>query len=72
MPAAASLETVGGDTYANMCSYLGLPTSCTQLLDKPGVMKLVKKWKSNEKLKDKVRRKVFILSSVDFFFLFFF
>ncbi|KAI5739939.1 hypothetical protein M8J77_025327 [Diaphorina citri] len=54
VPAPGSLETVGGDTYANMCSYLGLPTSCAGLLDKPGVIKLMKKWKSNEKLKDKV------------------
>jgi hypothetical protein len=54
VPAPGSLETVGGDTYANMCSYLGLPTSCAGLLDKPGVIKLMKKWKSNEKLKVKV------------------
>uniref|UniRef100_A0A8D9AGS5 E3 ubiquitin-protein ligase n=1 Tax=Cacopsylla melanoneura TaxID=428564 RepID=A0A8D9AGS5_9HEMI len=54
IPAPMSLTTLGGDTWHNMCSYLGLPTGCDALLNTPGVIKLIRKWKANEKLKDKV------------------
>lgn len=54
VPAPACLGSIGGDTYQNMCAYLGLPTTCSQLLDKPGVMKLMKKWISNELVKEKL------------------
>lgn len=50
IPASGVLTEVYGDTYHNMCCYLGLPTTCKTLLDKPYVEKLINKWAENEKL----------------------
>lgn len=50
VPASAVLMKDNGDTYYNMCCYLGLPTSCKELLDKPYVDMLIDKWTENEKL----------------------
>lgn len=50
VPASAVLTKDNGDTYYNMCCYLGLPTSCKKLLDKPYVKMLINKWTENEKL----------------------
>ncbi|VVC24842.1 Zinc finger, UBR-type,Zinc finger, RING/FYVE/PHD-type,Winged helix-turn-helix DNA-binding domain,Ribosomal [Cinara cedri] len=50
VPASHALTEVDGDTYHNMCCYLGLPTSCKELLDKPYIKVIVNKWTENEKL----------------------
>ncbi|XP_065213791.1 E3 ubiquitin-protein ligase UBR2 [Planococcus citri] len=47
VPAADCLSQPEGDTYENMCKYLGLPTTCDQLLDDPFVLKVFKKWTIN-------------------------
>lgn len=50
VPASSILTEVNGDTYHNMCCYLGLPTTCKELLDKPYVEVLINKWAENDKL----------------------
>jgi len=50
VPASGVLTEVNGDTYHNMCCYLGLPTTCKELLNKPYVEVLINKWAENEKL----------------------
>lgn len=50
VPASGVLTEVNGDTYHNMCCYLGLPTTCKEILDKPYVEALINKWSENEKL----------------------
>lgn len=50
VPASGTLTEVNGDTYHNMCCYLGLPTTCKDLLDKPYVEVLINKWAENKKL----------------------
>lgn len=50
VPASGVLTEVNGDTYHNMCCYLGLPTTCRELLDKPYVEMLINKWAENKKL----------------------
>lgn len=50
VPASGVLTEVNGDTYHNMCCYLGLPTTCKELLDKPYVDLLINKWAENEKI----------------------
>lgn len=50
VPASGVLTEVNGDTYHNMCCYLGLPTTCKELLDKPYVEVLINKWIENKKL----------------------
>ncbi|KAG7206391.1 hypothetical protein KM043_003754 [Ampulex compressa] len=49
VPAPVELTEVEGGTYENICSYLGLPTSCDELIN-PNleiVTKLVDVWKSH-------------------------
>lgn len=50
VPASGVLTEVNGDTYHNMCCYLGLPTTCKEILDKPYVEALINKWSENDKL----------------------
>jgi len=50
VPASSVLTEVNGDTYHNMCCYLGLPTTCKEILDKPYVDALINKWSENDKL----------------------
>lgn len=50
VPASGVLTEVNGDTYHNMCCYLGLPTTCKELLDQPYVEPLISKWAQNDKL----------------------
>ncbi|XP_050524886.1 E3 ubiquitin-protein ligase UBR2 [Daktulosphaira vitifoliae] len=50
VPASGVLTEVKGDTYHNMCCYLGLPTTCRELLDKPFVEVLINKWITNDKI----------------------
>ncbi|XP_043277613.1 E3 ubiquitin-protein ligase UBR2 [Venturia canescens] len=44
VPAPAVLTDKGGDTYENICAYLGLPASCNELLDSDTVRELAKGW----------------------------
>lgn len=51
VPAPPVLTEVGGDTFVNMCTYLGLTHSCKELLLPSSVMNLIKKWASHERVK---------------------
>ena len=44
VPAPMELTNRGGDTYENLCTYLGLPTTCNELLDSDVARQLGKKW----------------------------
>lgn len=50
VPASSVLTEVNGDTYHNMCCYLGLPYTCNELLNKPYVGILINKWAENDTL----------------------
>lgn len=50
VPASGVLTEVNGDTYHNMCCYLGLPTTCKEILNQPFVDPLITKWAKNDKL----------------------
>lgn len=41
------LKEVGGDTYENMCQYLGLSSSCGDLLDNDLIIYVFKNWVKN-------------------------
>lgn len=41
------LKEVGGDTYENMCRYLGLSASCGDLLDNDLIINVFKNWVKN-------------------------
>lgn len=47
VPAPDCLKEVGGDTYENMCRYLGLPTGCQELLDNDVVINVFRNWTDN-------------------------
>ncbi|XP_032673468.1 E3 ubiquitin-protein ligase UBR2 [Odontomachus brunneus] len=49
VPAPETLMQVHGDTYENMCVYLGLPTTCRALINSNlnMVLKLTQMWKSH-------------------------
>ncbi len=47
VPAPECLKEVGGDTYGNMCRYLGLPPRCKDLLDNELVVNVFKNWFTN-------------------------
>ncbi|KAJ8865906.1 hypothetical protein PR048_033429 [Dryococelus australis] len=51
IPAPACLMEVGGDTYENLCNYLGLPTTCEELMSSHVVKDLALQWCSHEKVK---------------------
>lgn len=51
VPAPPVLNEVGGDTFENMCSYLGLPTTCNGLLEPTSVITLIKKWVNHDRVK---------------------
>lgn len=44
VPAPHELTQLGGDTYENMCKYLGLPETYEKLFDSEKVIKLVVEW----------------------------
>lgn len=44
VPAPATLLEVGGDTFINMCMYLGLPSNPKSLFDNPSIIQLVTNW----------------------------
>ncbi|XP_054260913.1 E3 ubiquitin-protein ligase UBR2 isoform X2 [Macrosteles quadrilineatus] len=51
VPASPALTEVGGDTFVNMCNYLGLSPTCKELLSPTNVMTLIKKWASHDRVK---------------------
>lgn len=52
VPAFIELTCEGGDTYENICKYLGLPTTCDKLLDSDVVMQLAKVWSDRPDVQD--------------------
>ncbi|KAK9497080.1 hypothetical protein O3M35_004459 [Rhynocoris fuscipes] len=52
IPAPRELKEPGGDTYENLCRYLGLPTSCNPLLGVPNVITLFISWAHHPKVGD--------------------
>ncbi|XP_015515354.1 E3 ubiquitin-protein ligase UBR2 [Neodiprion lecontei] len=50
VPAPAELTIQGGDTYENMCKYLGLPVRSDELLDSEAVVNLAKLWVAHPKV----------------------
>ncbi|XP_063240177.1 E3 ubiquitin-protein ligase UBR2 [Bacillus rossius redtenbacheri] len=53
VPVPACLREPGGDTYENLCAYLGLPGGLGELASGPAARELVSRWCSH----DKVRRR---------------
>lgn len=49
VPPPSVLTELNGDTYFNMCNYLGLPTTCFQLFDKTLTKTLIRNWSKHEK-----------------------
>lgn len=47
VPAPNSLQEVDGDTFENMCTYLDLPTTPSELLDNEIIQELIQKWTSH-------------------------
>lgn len=56
VPSPVVLTEVGGDTFVNLCAYLGLPSSCKEILMPTSVMTLIKKWASHDKVKAWMRQ----------------
>uniref|UniRef100_A0A1B6DEC1 E3 ubiquitin-protein ligase n=1 Tax=Clastoptera arizonana TaxID=38151 RepID=A0A1B6DEC1_9HEMI len=52
VPAPVVLTEVGGDTFVNLCSYLGLSSVCSELLAPNSVLQLIKKWASHDSVKN--------------------
>lgn len=50
VPAPQVLTEVGGDTFVNMCTYLGLSPSCKELLQPISVINLIRKWASHNRV----------------------
>jgi E3 ubiquitin-protein ligase UBR2 len=46
VPAPVELTERGGDSYANMCRYLGLPESCDELFTSERILRLSAEWAS--------------------------
>lgn len=44
------LKVVNGDTYYNMCNYLGLPTTCEKIFNEQYVDVVINTWATNDKL----------------------
>ncbi|RZF37437.1 hypothetical protein LSTR_LSTR013673 [Laodelphax striatellus] len=51
VPAPAALKKSGGDTFENLCAYLGLSSVCKDLIAHDSVIYLAKKWASHEDVK---------------------
>ncbi|XP_046748290.1 E3 ubiquitin-protein ligase UBR2 [Diprion similis] len=50
VPAPVELTKQGGDTYENMCKYLGLPVTSDELLDSEAVVNIAKLWVAHPKV----------------------
>lgn len=44
VPPPEELNVCGGDTFENLCAYLGIPSSCNDLLNNNGFSSLLIKW----------------------------
>ena len=51
VPAPYVLLEVGGDTFENLCAYLGLPNSCHDLISSSVVFDLSLNWVQHEKVR---------------------
>lgn len=51
VPAPSVLTEVGGDTFVNLCCYLGLSTVCSELLSPVNVLQIIKKWANHDAVK---------------------
>lgn len=51
VPGPYVLMEVGGDTFENLCAYLGLPKSYHELVSSPAVFDLSMKWAHHEKVR---------------------
>jgi len=51
VPAPYVLLEVGGDTFENLCAYLGLPNSCHELISSSVVFDLSLNWVQHEKVR---------------------
>ncbi|XP_012250571.1 E3 ubiquitin-protein ligase UBR2 [Athalia rosae] len=54
VPASVELTERGGDTFENMCKYLGLPTKSHELLDSEAVLNIAKVWITHPKVQQYV------------------
>ncbi|XP_014250464.1 E3 ubiquitin-protein ligase UBR2 [Cimex lectularius] len=50
VPAPPALKKVGGDTFENLCAYLGIPSTCNELMNHSYVLKLYNNWASHRKI----------------------
>uniref|UniRef100_A0A0A9XCN8 E3 ubiquitin-protein ligase n=1 Tax=Lygus hesperus TaxID=30085 RepID=A0A0A9XCN8_LYGHE len=57
VPAPEELQEAGGDTYENLCHYLGLPLTCKELLDHDHVLSLFYSWSQHSKIKELQNKK---------------
>lgn len=53
VPAPLELMEKGGDTFENMCKYLGLPESCEDLLASEKIQQLAVEWSKHPGMADK-------------------
>lgn len=53
VPAPVELTRLGGDTYENVCKYLNLPTTCSELVDCEIVEKLAITWATHPRVSEK-------------------
>ncbi|XP_069676845.1 E3 ubiquitin-protein ligase UBR2 isoform X3 [Periplaneta americana] len=51
VPAPNVLMEVGGDTFENLCAYLGLPNSCSELISSSVMTDLSLKWAQHDKVR---------------------
>jgi E3 ubiquitin-protein ligase UBR2 len=51
VPGPYVLMEVGGDTFENLCAYLGLPNSYHELVSSPLIFDLSVKWAQHEKVR---------------------
>lgn len=50
VPSTPSLMEIGGDTFTNMCTYLGLPTTPQELFSSETLKELIHKWCQHEEV----------------------
>lgn len=50
VPPPVKLTEVGGDTFSNMCSYLGLPQTRRELFETEQILPIIKFWCSNQEV----------------------
>lgn len=55
-----SLGELGGDTYEELCKYLGLPTTLTELFETPKYKDLISIWLTHERVPECLASKSFV------------